>query len=189
MLPSYFSAFFGHVLSPPVINWPLPPIAPMPPIPRMSFSLDDPRASMTIRRRSSPPPPSDPFSDTFRGAPSLMERVSSSTTRDSTDSDCPCTSSRSITFVQEEGTSIGGGRAVELFPTLNTSSLDEHTLFLQLRTSVCRVLSAKEAMWDELKERIERDRESLGIYGWESTDFEEAAARQIFDALIERYRE
>ena len=113
----------------------------------------------------------------------MMERMSPPVTRGSVDSDCSCTSSRSITFVREEGTSIGGGRAVELFPLINMSTLDEHTLFLQLRTAVCTVLSTREAMWDELKERIDRDRESLFAFGWDPADLEEGASRRHWLSL------
>lgn len=70
------------------------------------------------------------------------------------------------------------------------SLLDEHSLFLHLKRAVCMVLATKEAMWDELKEKIDREREMLmDMYGWELADFEEETSRQIFDALVERYKE
>lgn len=68
--------------------------------------------------------------------------------------------------------------------------MDEHTLFIQLRRAVAMVLAAREAMWEELKDIIERDKELLmRVYGWQHADFDEDMSRQIFDALVERYKE
>ena len=73
--------------------------------------------------------------------------------------------------------------------------MDDHTLFMQLKRSVALVLSAKEAMWDELRKRIEsREREDereelTALHGWEDSDFSVDASRKIFDRLVERYKE
>lgn len=102
--------------------------------------------------------------------------------------------SRSSTFqsarayVHEDGTRIGGSTAVELFPSCNLKTLDEHTLFIILNRAVGLVFAVKEAMWEELLEKIERDRETLIKYGWESGDYDRGTRRQRFEALIDQYR-
>lgn len=100
------------------------------------------------------------------------------------------------TQLKYEGTRIGSTKdALSLFPLCNGDNMDDHTLFMQLKRTVALVLSAKEAMWEELRERItsrerETDREELmAVYGWEDGDFEKDASRKIFDRLVERYKE
>ena len=103
---------------------------------------------------------------------------------------------RSNTQVEYEGTRIGSTKdTLSLFPLCDGEKMDDHTLFMQLKRSVALVLSAKEAMWDELRERIEsREREDereelTALHGWEDSDFSVDASRKIFDRLVERYKE
>ncbi|KAJ3539166.1 hypothetical protein NM688_g6406 [Phlebia brevispora] len=197
MLPGYFSAFFSHVLSPPVIKFPMPPLAPMRPLPPPSRAMepspslsgssvgsDSPRSSASESIADSAGVPLD--------SPS-MERSrsnSSSTSVDSQDS----SKSQFVAYHHEEGTRIGGSTAVELFPLCDTEVLNSYSLYMQLRRAVVLILGLKEAMWDELKLKIERDRNSLKIYGWEEADFEEEGlttrdrgpSRQKFDAMVQQ---
>lgn len=94
----------------------------------------------------------------------------------------------------EEGTTIGGSTAVELHPMCNVTAFTEHSLYMQLRRAVVHVMGLKEAMWEEMKLIIEKDRDSLRIYGWDDTDFddegirERGPSRQKFDAMVQQYK-
>ena len=76
-----------------------------------------------------------------------------------------------------------------LFPpdALKKANLDEHSLFMQLHRALGQVVACKEAMWDELLVKIERDQESLRMYGWDDGDFSAATSRQKFEALFAQY--
>lgn len=95
---------------------------------------------------------------------------------------------RNSVYMEESGTQIGGNSAVELLPMTDLVDLDDHTLFLQLHRAVVTVLSAKEAMWEELKELMKQERNSLYIYGWEENEFDERSSRKKFNCLVERYK-
>lgn len=101
---------------------------------------------------------------------------------------CTCRAQHTAAYVQEEGTRIGGAAAIELFPVCSVSGMDEHTLFFQLRRAVGQVLAVKEAMWEELKEKVEKDGHSLVAYGWEPADFDPESSRHKFDAMLEQYK-
>lgn len=101
-----------------------------------------------------------------------------------------------VAYLHEEGTTIGGAKAVELFPLCDVSVLGEHSLYMQLQRAVILVLGLREAMWEELKDLIEKDRRSLKTYGWDENDFDEEGvairdygrSRQKFDSMIEQYK-
>lgn len=50
ILPGYFSATFSHVVSPPILYFPMPPLAPLPPLPRETvlFSRPPPLPAMHL---------------------------------------------------------------------------------------------------------------------------------------------
>ena len=43
-------------------------------------------------------------------------------------------------------------------------------------------------MWEELKELMKQERNSLYIYGWEENEFDERSSRKKFNCLVERYK-
>lgn len=88
----------------------------------------------------------------------------------------------------EDGTQIGGASSIELYPQCNLETLDEHTLFIMLNRAVGLVFAIKEAMWDELLDKVETNRDILAAYGWESGDFHRDTCRQKFEAMLEQYR-
>ena len=59
---------------------------------------------------------------------------------------------------------------------------------MQLYRAVGLVLATKEAMWDELKDRLKKERGSLVAYGWRDEEYLEDVSRRRFDALVERYK-
>ena len=59
---------------------------------------------------------------------------------------------------------------------------------MQLRTAVSRVLSAKEAMWDELLVRVNQKDPRLRRYGWTDEDYNEQASRAKFEFAVELYQ-
>ena len=83
----------------------------------------------------------------------------------------------------------------ELFPPRDFKTLEDKSLYMQLYRAAGTVYALKEAMWDELRERIEsREREDereelTALHGWEDSDFSVDASRKIFDRLVERYKE
>lgn len=203
IIPSYFAAFFGQVVSPPVIHFPMPPIAPLqltrpgavPPTEprRRSDTVESTDSSM----RSSQ---SNAFSDDsgFAVSGTRIERsgsvstaassVSMATTSLATAAKCTCGSQYAGAYLQADGTRIGCMGLFELLPVCPLAGIDEHTLFFLLRRALGQVLALKEAMWDDLRERIEQDAESLLAFGWELTDFDLESSRHKFDAMIEQYK-
>ncbi|PSR76683.1 hypothetical protein PHLCEN_2v8280 [Hermanssonia centrifuga] len=173
----------------------MPAIAPMPPSPPAARSADgpDPRASVVSTSSNSSSSTSDSVSESERiSSHTVMARTSSSSTATSVDSGSPRKNHHCLAYSYEEGTRIGGASALELFPVCD--ALDGHSLYMQLHRAVSMVLATREAMWEELKERIDHNRESLKAYGWEPSDFDEVGnkergvSRQKFDALVERYK-
>lgn len=75
-----------------------------------------------------------------------------------------------------------------MLPVDTFGELDEQVLFMQLYRAVGLVLATKEAMWEELKERLKREQGSLAAYGWQDEGFLEDVSRRKFDALVERYK-
>ncbi|GJE85787.1 S-adenosyl-L-methionine-dependent methyltransferase [Phanerochaete sordida] len=203
MLPSYFTTFFGHVLSPPVINFPMPPIAPLqltrpgalaPAEPRR---LSDASESTEYSTRSSQSTQLSELTGFGSGRTRQQRSKSVSTAASSvsmgtlglsTAERCTCAAQHGAAYEQEEGTRIGGAAAVALFPVCAASGMDEHTLFFQLRRAVGQVLAAQEAMWEELREMLEQDAHALLGYGWEPTEFDLESGRLKFDAMLEQYK-
>ena len=95
-----------------------------------------------------------------------------------------------------DGTIISGSRAVELFPLSDVGIFGEQHYFMELQRAVTMVLGLKEAMWEELKEKINKDQESLkNEHGWEDSDFDAelgnrdyGASRQKFDSMLQQYK-
>ena len=88
----------------------------------------------------------------------------------------------------EDSTSLGGA---QLIPMETILSLPEHSLNMQLFRALGLVMSVKEAMWDELCERVgkaEEGRRLRAECGWEDADFAEGALREKFEGWVERYR-
>ena len=77
---------------------------------------------------------------------------------------------------------------MNLFPNFENAEVDEHSLFIQLHRAVGQVTAAKEAMWEELCVKLEKDPASLRPYGWDDGDFQMSVSRQKFEALLEQYK-
>ena len=202
MLPSYFSAFFSHVLSPPVINFPMPPFAPLRPSPPSSYA-ETPSSFgsyLTLVGIDSESPRSSGDTDVSIGSIGqsiLAASLTRSTSISSLTSIGSTTSTKrplSLASQYSEGTVISGSRAVELFPTSDVSIFGEQHLFMELQRAVTMVLGLKEAMWEELKEMIKDNENSLKKdHGWEDTDFDtegnnHGASRQKFDSMVQQYK-
>lgn len=67
-------------------------------------------------------------------------------------------------------------------------SLEEHSLYMHLQRAVTFVLSLKEAMWEELVERIKKEDLSLLSYGWTQSDFNEEIGRVKFEQMVEQFK-
>ena len=88
----------------------------------------------------------------------------------------------------EDSTSTG---TTQLFPMETILSLSEHSLNMQLFRALGLVMSVKEAMWDELRERVGRAEEGRRLRtecGWEDADFVEGALREKFEGWVGRYQ-
>ncbi|GBE77747.1 hypothetical protein SCP_0106290 [Sparassis crispa] len=230
LLPSYFSAIFGHVQSPPAVEFPMPMLAPLAPLPnelstmqslRSEFELV-PETSSSISSFLSPdnsfdiastispisssqstsdssvtssasPPSSDKGTKLSNVAPSILEYTRSSSSFDSSLSDSVSSSIISsittldpILTMKDEGTRLGP--AFQLFALDELQKLDENSLYMHLFSAVRRVLSVKEAMWEELINRVVKRDESLRKYGWTAADdYTEDSSRRKFDALVHQY--
>ena len=88
----------------------------------------------------------------------------------------------------EEGTSLGGDNAVDIFPVEKVQSQDEQTKYMHLYRTVTWVLSTKEAMWDELLARVQAKDETLRKFGWRDEDYNEQASRARFEYAIDQYQ-
>ena len=65
---------------------------------------------------------------------------------------------------------------------------DEQTRYMQLYRVVTGVLSTKEAMWDELLDRVSKKDPILKKYGWQDEDYTEQASREMFEQAIDQYQ-
>lgn len=83
---------------------------------------------------------------------------------------------------------MGDHNAAGLLPIDELYLLDEHSLYMQLFRAFGLVMACKEAMWEELMERVSKGDEALRGYGWEVSDYAEVQSRQRFDALVEQYQ-
>lgn len=92
------------------------------------------------------------------------------------------------TLTPTQTTTLGNETASALFRVEKMQALPSDNLFMHLYQAVHMVLAMKEAMWDELKERVDARDPSLTLYGWEEDDYDLHASRKRFDALLERYR-
>jgi hypothetical protein len=76
-----------------------------------------------------------------------------------------------------------------LFPIEQLESLTERSLAMHLYRSYQSVLACREAMWEELDDRIRNRKEELLPFGWsDDEELEELQSRTKFERLIERYR-
>lgn len=275
-LPNYFTAIFGQAMIPPVLQFPMPPLAPMAPLPAelegqahvsarrrpheqdelqrsvdslLSTAQSETNVSASVpttssrtldsivsteptthsARSSLDAPPSDRLGaslssfDTSRSSPAPDNKSARKTTlrsqspsikstrstegsngsrpslrsRDSgphRDSYSLAHSSKERPSVPsgdlrtEDSTSLGG---THLFPMETILSLPERSLNMQLFRALGLVMSVKEAMWDELCERVGKAAEERRLReecGWEDADFAESALREKFEGWVERYR-
>ncbi|TBU34698.1 hypothetical protein BD311DRAFT_650076 [Dichomitus squalens] len=88
----------------------------------------------------------------------------------------------------EEGTSLGGDSAADIFPVEKVQAQDEQTKYMHLYRTVTWVLSTKEAMWDELLARVQARDETLRKFGWKDEDYNEQASRARFEYAIDQYQ-
>ncbi|KAK0208757.1 hypothetical protein DFS33DRAFT_1253760 [Desarmillaria ectypa] len=75
-----------------------------------------------------------------------------------------------------------------LFPEERLSSLNVRSLAMHLYRSYQSVLACREALWEELNDRLRNRKDELKPFGWEDDeDWEELQTRRKFEILIERY--
>lgn len=75
-----------------------------------------------------------------------------------------------------------------LFPEERFSSLSERSLAMHLYRSYQLVLACREALWEELNDRLRNRKDELKPFGWEDDeDWEELQTRRKFEILVERY--
>ena len=67
-------------------------------------------------------------------------------------------------------------------------NLSNRTRAMTLWQAYLGVRGCQEAMWEELRKRVEAGDRELGVYGWEEGDYDVEVSRERFDALLERYR-
>ncbi|KAF9486316.1 hypothetical protein BDN70DRAFT_902479 [Pholiota conissans] len=76
-----------------------------------------------------------------------------------------------------------------LFPLARLEKLNDRSLAMQLYRAYQGVLACREAMWEELKDRIRNRKDELLPFGWEDDEeLEELQSRKKFEKLIDRYR-
>lgn len=288
-LPNYFTAIFGQAMIPPVLQFPMPPLAPLAPLPvefegqahlsasrcapRLAHEQDgldgsvdsllstahsetdvsdsipttssqtldsvvstDPTTHSTrssLDHRSSdqsgasassvdtsqptpapdtrsPLPPAAPANPPGSPSPSMKSTRStrgsngsrpSLRSRDSGHASAPHRDSYSLSQPNGERPSVPSGDLrtedstslgdTQLFPMETILSLPEHSLNMQLFRALGLVMSVKEAMWEELCERVAKAGEGRRLReecGWEDADFAEGALREKFEGWVERYR-
>ncbi|EPT01481.1 hypothetical protein FOMPIDRAFT_56317 [Fomitopsis schrenkii] len=251
-LPNYFTAIFGQAMIPPVLQFPMPPLAPLAPLPvefegqahlsasrcapRLAHEQDgldgsvdsllstahsetDSGASASSVDTSqptpapdtrSPLPPAAPANPPGSPSPSMKSTRStrgsngsrpSLRSRDSGHASAPHRDSYSLSQPNGERPSVPSGDLrtedstslgdTQLFPMETILSLPEHSLNMQLFRALGLVMSVKEAMWEELCERVAKAGEGRRLReecGWEDADFAEGALREKFEGWVERYR-
>ena len=130
--------------------------------------------------------PSSSFSST---RPTIQLERSTSFTRDDAYAPLDPQKRHSVAaLAQSETTTIGDARAAALFRVERMQALPSDNLFMHLYQAVHTVLAVREAMWEELRKRVEAGDRELGVYGWEEGDYDVEVSRERFDALLERYR-
>ena len=66
--------------------------------------------------------------------------------------------------------------------------MSDRSLAMHLYKSYQLVIACREAMWEELRDRIRNRREELVEFGWDDDEeLQELNNRQRFEKLIERY--
>ena len=137
--------------------------------------------------------PSD--ADSASLAPSSKRSRSRSQSSSSTSYQSAETSYRAFTAphpsgvqLEDDGTTLNDGNAIEMLGIERARSRDEHARYMQLFRAVAGVLSTKEAMWDELLDRVNRHDPILEKYGWQEEDYDEQASRERFEHAVEQYQ-
>ncbi|KAK0246253.1 hypothetical protein EDD85DRAFT_803611 [Armillaria nabsnona] len=75
-----------------------------------------------------------------------------------------------------------------LFPEERLSSLSVRSLAMHLYRAYQSVLACREALWEELNDRLRNRKDELKPFGWEDDeDWEELQTRRKFEILVERY--
>ncbi|KAI0785068.1 hypothetical protein C8Q75DRAFT_343810 [Abortiporus biennis] len=224
ILPGYFSAVFTHVLSPPVLSFPMPPLAPLSPLPgelastplndlldSHSMFLSDSTPELYLSSNpslssdvsiidgdpviqngdSDTPSALGPYGVAMRDRTQSVSTIHSESPASSLSSTKSPSYRRSlVSYAPSELTTVIGhdDSVLGLFPFEELSALDPHSLYMQLYRAVGVVLAVKEAMWDELKQKLKDEKGSLQAYGWDDQGYLEDVSRQKFDALVERYK-
>lgn len=215
ILPGYFSATFKHVISPPILTFPMPPLAPLPPLTReiqsptnsvISHStLDtfhDPSSNvktipsdMSSGEHPCPVPPKQPplIRPLTEGTTCCPHLIVPEGESGSAIPSKPAPGPRAgLPVLAEAGETveIGGEEAHALMVLDDNSKIDNHTMFSHLSRAAGLVWGLKEAMWDELKILVELHRGDGGLakYGWESDEYTESESRRKFDILWDQYR-
>lgn len=87
-----------------------------------------------------------------------------------------------------ETTQLGGGAALDLFRVERLLAMGDDSLFMHLYQASHYVYALTEAMWDELRARVEKDDPKLSAYGWGTDDYSLEASRTKFDGLMDQYK-
>ncbi|KAI0702334.1 hypothetical protein BC835DRAFT_1263900 [Cytidiella melzeri] len=90
----------------------------------------------------------------------------------------------------KDTTQLGGEAATSnLFRVERLLEMGEGALYMHLYQASRTVFAVKEAMWDELKGRMEEKDEGLVEHGWKTCeDYQEEESRRRFDGLLEGYK-
>jgi hypothetical protein len=102
------------------------------------------------------------------------------------------TSSNAPTYfdldISSETTHLGAmDQALSLLNTQNLGKTDEHSLYVHLYHVVGKVKAARPRMWEELKEMVQKQDESLVRYGWKQHEYTEEASKHKFEQLWDRF--
>ncbi|KAI0094104.1 hypothetical protein BDY19DRAFT_902763 [Irpex rosettiformis] len=88
----------------------------------------------------------------------------------------------------QDATQLGGEMAKALFRVDRVQEMGEGALFMHLYQAARMVYAAKEAMWEELIDRVDKKDPKLAVYGWKTVkDYWLEESRRKFEGLFEGY--
>lgn len=166
VLPVYFETYFRRVTLGPVVQYPMPPLAPLQPLPEPVKPNFAPIAHV-----SPPHPITRPVSRSFSSTISQFTEAS-------------IFSNVSGSTVSLDGTEDSHTPTVTGCPDLEKLQ----SLNLHFYRAFQGVLACREAMYEELKDRIRNKESQLKSLGWDDDEeLGELQGRLKFERLCERY--
>ncbi|KAI9512507.1 hypothetical protein F5148DRAFT_1351823 [Russula earlei] len=195
----YFTPFFSRCLSAPSLNFSVPFLAPLPPLPEATRPTPQ-HLGNPDRMSDIPNVPSYPNTRSSSYARSI-NRSSSSLSLPSLDSPrlrSPFSTEETrfsdreaakTSWITSSETPIldNAHPAQSLVPLESLGKLGERTRAMNLYHSFMVVHGCREAMWEELKMLQRSRRKALVDLGWENRLLEDREARARFDELFERF--